>query len=46
MATTTAKEKGKAAEAAEKKAQSLKKAQLAAEKKLAKMEAKLGGHRA
>ena len=37
------KEKGKATEAAEKKAQSSEKARLLAEKKLAEMEAKLGG---
>lgn len=40
-----AKEKGKAAAVAEKRAQSAEKAQLAAEKRLAEMEAKLGGRR-
>ena len=43
MEEDTAKEKGKAAAIAEKKAQSTEKAQLAAEKRLAEMEAKLGG---
>jgi len=38
----TAKEKGKATDAVEKRAQSAKKARLVAEKKLAEMEAKLG----
>ena len=43
VANAMAKEKGKAIEAAKKKAQSLEKARLLAEKKLAKVEAKLGG---
>lgn len=42
VATTTVKEKGKAAEAAEKKAQSSEKARLVAERKLAEVEDKLG----
>ena len=43
IAVATTKEKGKAAEATEKKAQSAEKARLVAEKKLTKMEVKLGG---
>ena len=43
VATTMTKEKGKAAEAAKKKAQSFEKGWLVAKKKLAEMEAKQGG---
>ena len=43
MAVDTAKEKGKAADAVEKRAQSAEKARLVVEKKLAEMEAKMGG---
>ena len=43
VANATAKEKGKATKATEKKAQSSEKARLVAERKLAEMEAKLGG---
>ena len=43
VANTTTKEKSKAAEVAEKKAQSLEKAQCLTEDKLAKVEEKLGG---
>ena len=43
VAEDTAKEKGKVAAIAKKRAQSAEKAQLAAEKRLAEMEAKLGG---
>ena len=42
MVADTAKEKGKAADAVEKRVQSAEKAQLVAEKKLGEMEAKLG----
>ena len=42
VANATARDKGKAVEASEKKAQSLKKARLLAKRKLADMEAKLG----
>ena len=45
VANATAKEKGKAAEAIEKKAQSLEKTRLLVEKKLVKMEAKLNWRR-
>ena len=43
VAIATTKEKGKATNAAEKKAQSLKKARLVVERKLAEAEDKLGG---
>lgn len=43
VAAATAKEKGKAAEATEKKAQSSKKARLVAKRKLVEAEDKLGG---
>ena len=46
VAVATVKEKGKAIEATEKKAQSAEKARLVVEKKLTKMEVKLGGHKA
>ena len=46
VAKDMAKEKGKVVDAVEKRAQAAKIAQVVAEKKLAEVEAKLGGHRA